>query len=370
MKAWCSIQMETSSKSPREAVQALVREAFNEQAGWCTKLGSPFTALLCSTLAERLDDSTLIGSRILAWPGDPTGQGDALPLRVCGALHGLARANQEPELAALYREAPQRASAEDLWRTIQGVLARNTPHFEAYLATAPQTNEVGRSAVLMCGFLEIAKRCDLPLQLFEIGCSAGLNLIADRYRYRFGATEWGDPSAALLLEPQWRGPAPPVDAHLRVAERSGCDVAPLDVTVEAERARLVSYVWADQIDRLQRLQSAMDTALRDPPKLERMEAADWVEQRIPVLPTTRGQVRVLFHSVVWRYFPPETQRRIEAHMERCGAQAHIDTPLAWLRFELVNSAPGASLTLRFWPGGKETLLALAQPHGRSIEANG
>lgn len=358
--------METSSKSLDESVAGQVRDAFREQAGWCTKLGSPFTAWLCSTMAERLDDSTSIGSRILSWPADPSSLADALPLRVCGGLHGLARSAQEPQLSIFYRSLRPQASGEGLWQAIRGAFARHASHFEAYLATAPQTNEVGRSAVLMCGFLEIAKRCNRPLRLFEIGASAGLNLIADRYRYRFGSADWGNPSALLLMEPQWQGPAPSVDAPLRVAERFGCDVSPLDVTVEAERARLVSYVWADQSDRLQRLESAMETALRDPPRLERRDAADWVEQRIPEVAATSGFARVLFHSVVWRYFTTETQRRIEAHMERCGARASSDSPLAWLRYELVNEAPGASLRLKLWPGGDEVELARAQPHGRSV----
>jgi len=358
--------MEVSGESPGDAIAIRVRAAFKEQEGWCARLGSPFTALLCSTLAERLDESTEIGSRVLSWPGDPTGQGDALPLRLCGALHGLARSNQEPELTAVYPGAARQATADDLWLAVRGTLARNPAHFETYLATAPQTNEVGRSAVLMCGFLEIARRVGLPMQLFEIGASAGLNLIADRYRYRFGAAEWGEPHAALLLEPQWQGSAPPVEADLRVVERRGCDVAPLDISVRHERARLVSYVWPDQAERLSRLATAIETALRNPPLLERMEAASWVEDRIPETPEQPGRVRVLFHSVVWRYLPLETQQRIEAHMERCGARAEAHSPLAWLRFELIDTAPGAVLTLKLWPTGEDVVLAHAQPHGRSI----
>src|SRR6202043_2714307 len=106
-----------------------------EQEGWCVKLGSPFTALLCSTLAERLDESTLIGRCVLSWPGDPRTQGDALTLRVCGALHSLARSNAEPGLAALYPGAPSQVNPGDLWLAVRGAFERNPLHFEAYLAT-------------------------------------------------------------------------------------------------------------------------------------------------------------------------------------------------------------------------------------------
>ena len=353
-------------ESPDNSTADRVRAAFSEQALWCTKLGSPFTALLCSTLAERLNDGTQIGSRVLAWPGDPTTQRDALPLRVCGALHGLARSGNEPDLVALYTDTTRQVAPDELWRVIRRAFERHPAYFETYLATAPQTNEVGRSSVLMCGLLEIARRCALPMRLFEIGASAGLNLVADRYRYRLGEVEWGDSLAKLLLEPHWQGPSPAVDVDLRVIDRRGCDLAPLDVSVADERARLVSYVWADQIDRLSRLERAIETALRDPPRLERMEAADWVEQQLSPTPTERGHASVLFHSVVWRYFSVETQRRIETHVERCGALAQPDTPLAWLRMELIDRAPGAALILRLWPTGEESVLAYAQPHGQSI----
>src|SRR6185295_16866221 len=74
---------------PAESVRmsdAAVRNSFIEQAGWCRKLGSPFTALLCETLAASLDAGTAIGREILDWPGDPRAAADALALRVAGAL--------------------------------------------------------------------------------------------------------------------------------------------------------------------------------------------------------------------------------------------------------------------------------------------
>jgi len=153
---------------------------------------------------------------------------------------------------------------------------------------------------------------------------------------------------------------------LRVIGRAGSDIAPLDVSSVNERARLMSYVWADQMDRLLRLEAALETARADPPPLDRMEAADWVEQRIPVVAAEPGRVRVLYHSVVWRYLPEASQRRIEAHVERCAASATSKTPFAWLRFDLVDTSPGASLTLGIWPEGCESVLAHAQPHGKSV----
>ena len=74
--------------------EAAVREAFAKQAGWCRQLGSPFTALLCESLRDRLDRTTATGARVLDWSGDAVM--DALPLRLTGALHALVRRGRLP----------------------------------------------------------------------------------------------------------------------------------------------------------------------------------------------------------------------------------------------------------------------------------
>lgn len=342
-----------------------VRAAFGEQATWCARLGSPFTALLCRTLAERLSDASAVERSVLGWRGNPFAQADALALRVCGALHALARANQVPGLSALYPPAPS-PPPEVLWEAIRAAFEQHESHFEKFLATAPQTNEVGRSAVLMCGFLAIARRTELPLHLFEIGASAGLNLIPDRYRYRFGERHWGRDAASPLLTPTWTGAPPPVQAPFQVAGRRGSDIAPLDLSSSDERARLSAYVWPDQTDRLSLLEAALATARQDPPRLERMDAAAWVEQNLCRSDAPARTVQVLYHSILWHYLTEEGRNRITAHMERCGAQATSERPLAWLRFELDEASPPASLRLRLWPTGEEMLIARAQPHGQAI----
>ena len=345
--------------------EAQVREAFSEQATWCARLGSPFTALLCTTLSERLGTGTPLERRVLHWPGNPSPQADGLPLRVCGALHSLARAQTVPALSALYPPAPL-PDADRLWQAVRMAFGLEPPQFERYLASAPQTNEVGRSAVLMCGFLTLAARTRLPLRLYEIGASAGLNLIPDRYRYRFGSHEWGARDARLLLAPEWEGTSPPVDAPLHVLGRRGCDIAPLDLASSEDRERLTSYVWPDQADRQALLARAIATAVDEPPRVEQMEAASWVERSLPCAAEADGAVHVLFHSIVWHYLSAQTQSRISEHVLRCASEATPARPLAWLRFELDAAAPPASLRLRFWPGGEDVLLARAQPHGRAL----
>src|SRR5262245_5915954 len=169
---------------------ALVRQAFRDQARYCLRLGSPFTAAICETLAETLSMGDAAGREILSWPGDPAPPADNVPLRVTGALLALARSGRVPTLAAAYppRSPP---SPQTLSAVLTAVFAEHGAEIVDFLSFTPQTNEVGRSGVLIGGLLAIAQRTRLPLEIYEIGASAGLNLLADHYRYKLGSASWG-----------------------------------------------------------------------------------------------------------------------------------------------------------------------------------
>ena len=134
--------------------------------------------------------------------------------------------------------------------------------------------------MLLPGFLAIARETGLPLEIAEIGASAGLNLNFDRYHYRYGAAEWGDPASPVRLAPELRGKLPPLDGALTVSARSGCDIAPVDLSNKAARLRLRCFIWADQTARLQRLDAAIGLALAAPVTLVQADAADFVRQKL------------------------------------------------------------------------------------------
>ena len=342
-----------------------VREAFTLQAEACTERGSPLTGIVCQALGRVLDRSTETGRRVLDWPGRPDARGDSVPLRLAGGLHALVRRGRVPRLAALYPPNPLPTSDE-----VEGILAEVVADAEhdllPWLDHSPQTNEPLRSAPLMAGLLVIAAQTgELPFALYEVGASAGLVLVLDRYRHSLGGTSAGDASAPLLIAPEWEGGAPP-STSVRVLRRQGSDIAPLDVTNPAARERLLAYVWADQADRLARVEAAIQIAATDPPRLDRAEAAQWTEATIDPAPEM-GITRVLMHAVALQYSSEETQARIAAHAERVGAAAQSNAPFAWLRFEAdLDYADQGSLRLTLWPGGTEKVLALGDTHGERV----
>ncbi len=339
-----------------------VADAFELQAKACDMMGSPFTATVCRTAIRVLDRSTATGGRVLDWQGNP--RTDALALRLTGALHALVLSGADLALSQAY--PPNPGDAEVFVDVLATAIVRHDPTIALWLDHPPQTNDTARSAVLLPGFLKIARETGLPLALNEVGSSAGLNLLPDKYRYRYGHAEWGDPHFSEIIAPEMRGASPDLSGDLRVASRTGCDLAPLDVHNEDDRLRLRAYIWPDQTQRLARLDAAMAVARRQAFALETADAAAFVGRQLAS--RRAGQCFVLFHSVVWHYLPARTQGAIASAMNGAGDKATENAPVAWLQMEeLGGSATGAVLRLTTWPGGRKRNLALADFHGRWIE---
>lgn len=334
--------------------------AFRGQARACAELGSPLTARLLDGLAGRIRPGSALADRLLGWPGEISGNGASLALRLAGGLHALVRLGRDGLLAAAYGDPA--LGAEALAEAALGAMARHEAFLLDWIESPPQTNEVRRSAVLIAAARELAARMPLPLVLSELGASAGLNLIWDRYALEIGARLSRPEAPVLVLAPEWRGPLPP-EAVPVVAERAGVDLNPLDPV--ADRLRLLSYIWADQAERIARTEAALDAAARLRPVVARGDAILWLERR---LATPRpGRLHLVCHTIAWQYFPAESQARGRALLAEAGARATAEAPLAHLGMEADGAEPGAGVRLTVWPGGREELLGRADFHGRWID---
>ena len=341
-----------------------VREGFRKQAIPCEALGSPFTARLCNLMAERLETSDAVGGKILNWPGVSGGTGDALALRVCGALHALVIEGYSSALAKAYPPNHDNISDDALWQAIAQAFDTHRDFILERLKSAPQTNEVRRASILLPGFSEIARVTGKPLVLSELGASAGLNLYWDRFYYQIAGQSWGNANSSVHLAPEWQGKAYEFQP-IEVIARAGCDLFPLDVLDKDKQKRLLSYIWPDQSERIARTKAAIEIAANAGTKIAEADAIDWLETRLQT--RHEGAVHVVYHTIAWQYFPDDVQMRGVELMQQAGRKASDDAPLAWLRFEMDGKAPGAALTLTLWPTGEEIYLARADFHGRWID---
>jgi len=335
------------------------RAAFAEQAEACDALGSALTARVLRLLCSELQPGGAVADRVLTWPGDPSFRAGSVALRLAGGLHALVLSGEDADLAEAYRNPPDDAA---LSAVLRRVLIQHERHLLHWLDNAPQTNEVRRSAVVIAAAHWLTARCGMPLVVSELGTSAGLNLIWDRYALALGGRHFGPPDAALTLTPDWQGALPPV-APPQVTARAGVDLNPLDA--ETDRLRLLSYVWADQADRLARTAQACAEAARLRPQIDRADAVEWLAIRLATRYT--GHLHLIFHTVAWQYFPTATQERGEGLLAEAGAAATSNAPLARLSMETDGTAPGAALILQLWPGNHRLPLGRADFHGRWVQ---
>ena len=218
----------------------------------------------------------------------------------------------------------------------------------------------------MTGLIEVARRFGPKLELLEIGSSAGLNLLIDRYRIDLGGTMIGPADSPVTIRPDWQGAAPE-PTPLDIVSVKGCDVAPMDATDPAVEARLAAYVWAEEPQRLMRVRKAIAMMRERGVDLVRADAADWVEAQLAE-PQTAGVTRVLMHSVVWQYLPEPVAERIRAAMKAAGARATPDKPLAWVMMEPDRALGYQVIRVRHWPDGDAwRVVGTSHAHGRWIK---
>ena len=333
--------------------QSELAERFRWQAAWCGTLGSP----LYADLIERAADDLEAGGPVWRTVEPYAHESDSFThhLRLMGATHRLALAGEAPDLAAHYPSTGGDGDADAAWAALLELLPVS-------LDNPVQTNEVGRSAALLGGFLTVASRSGLGLRILELGASAGLNLRWDRFRFEAPDWAFGDPGSPARVRADYQGGRPPLPRLVWVSERAGCDAAPVDPTTEHGALTLQSFVWPDQLERLALLRGALEVARRTPATVERADAADWLEQRLAR--PRAGAATVVYHSVFWGYLPEEKQARITQMLHEAGERAAEAEPLAWLRLEAGGDQTDLKLTM--WPGGEEELLATAGYHSGPV----
>lgn len=341
----------------------LLARQLRGQAKICASFRSPLYASLLRAAAADVEAGGPCWALLSREPQTEFGADDALPLRFMGAVHRLVLSGAAPELARFYPSVGGVARAGEARPAFRRTVARSLDELASLVGQtqAVQTNEVGRCAVLAPGFLLVARDTRLPLRILEVGASAGLNLRWDHYRYEVDGACWGDPHSPVRLGDAFVEGHPDLDIDLHVVSRTGCDLNPIDPCSEEGRLALMSYVWADQADRLELLRNAFEIAARVPATVERADAADWLERE---LESTDGVATVVCHSFVAQFFSEITQSRFEAVLASAAARATSGAPLAWLRMEWGNGQAETRLTR--WPGGTEQLLATSTPQGWDI----
>lgn len=282
-----------------------------------------------------------------------------LGLRLLGGVNRLVLTGREQALADAYASS----DAPQAWQLLREALHRNAAELRDSLDRPVQTNEVGRCAALLFGFLAVSAETRLPLRLLEVGASAGLNLRWDRYAYEANRFSWGADDSPLRLQFELEGQPAEPPPSIEIVDRRGCDAAPIDPTTDEGRLTLLTFIWPDQSERIARMHAALEIAATEDVVIDHEPAAPWARRMLaePAL----GRTTVIYHSIVSQYLSDGERDALFGGIAEAGERATADAPLAWLRMEPADDR--ANLDLTIWPGGEERRLARVGYHGTPVE---
>ena len=352
---------ERGNPAPERVARA--REAFaravERDFGPAAAQSSPLYARLASRIAG---DPDLPALAALARPDQP------LPIFFLGAVHYLLLQQPDHPLAAFYPSlTPEPNTADDPFPAFRAFCLAQWDALRRLLQTRRvQTNEVRRCVCLVPGFGLVAQAGGgRPLALIEVGASAGLNLLWDRYYYDYGAGgQVGDPAAPIHLTCELRGPhRPPIPAALPpVAWRLGLDLNPLDLRDPTAAAWLRALIWPEHADRARRFAAVLPLAVADPPPLRAGDALALLPQALDEAPPEA--TLCVWHSHTLNQFTPEAREQFAAILAAHAARR----PLYRLAIEFFwDDRP--QLRLSTYAGGatQETRLAYCGGHGGWLE---
>ncbi len=222
--------------------------------------------------------------------------------------------------------------------------------------------------MLFAGLLWLAARYRRPIRLLEIGASAGLNLLVDRYLYVAGDQQLGDLTSPLRFLDPWT-PPPPLDLSatakaLVIAGRAGCDLAPLDPTEPDDQLTLLSYIWPDEPARIDRLRAAFSVATRGAIPVVAQRASTWLPDAIGE--ARDGELTVVWHSLLRQYLEPAEWEALQEVFRATALDSGAGSTV-WLTMEpSFDHLARVQLALRTSPDEPETLLAVCDDHGLPI----
>ncbi len=323
---------------------------------------APLYARLAAGLAEAAEAVSLLAA---------APQPARIPVTLFAAIHDLLLADPSEPLAAWYPNLTDAPRRDDPVPAARELCRRRRDDLVALVTTrVPQTNELGRSAVLLLALAALGAEQG-PLALLDAGASAGINLIPDRLRVDYDGHRVG--AGPLALTCGVRGDASPArlpSSMPQIVDRRGLDLRPVDLGDPEQVRWLEACVWPDQTDRFDRLRLAVDEVRRAGVVVQR---GDVVADLPGALAQLRSGHPVVTTSWVLNYLGADGQRAFCAMIDHLGRASD----LTLVNYEEPDLTPGLDwpaelaaeslsvLRVVRWRGGERRVeyLAAGHPHG-------
>jgi hypothetical protein len=257
------------------------------------------------------------------------GESVAGDVAVAGFIASLPAAKRQPQL--VFAAARYLLGVPPGIGQLSDLIGRSPAELtQVIMARGTQTNEPARCAVLLPALAQLPQ----PLALIEVGSSAGLTLLFDRYSYDYGGHHLaGSDPGAPTLRCRPSGPVPLPERIPSIAWRAGLDLNPLDVTRDDDVRWLSCLVWPGEGDRARRLRAAIATARRDPPVVHRGDLLTGLPELAAAAP--KDTTVVLYHSSVLYQVAPDRREQFAATVRDLG--------VSWVSSEAPGIVPGTAM---------------------------
>ncbi|MCY4059377.1 MAG: DUF2332 domain-containing protein [Gammaproteobacteria bacterium] len=287
--------------------------------------------------------------------------GQPIPNLLFAAVKRLVADTPDTPLGHHYRRAAEGAApARDLAYEFDAFCRSHARRIAELVRTRNvQTNEVGRCSHLMPAFCVIARETGRDLALIDIGAGAGLNLLWNRFDYRYSnGAAFGCGRSPVRIACESRGEMPPLPSSFpAVSFSAGVDLNPIDLADDEQYRWLEALIWPEHADRTALLAGAREVWLKQPPRVEAGDALEWLPDLVAEVPADAALC--VFHCHALNQFPVQARESF-AGLLRAAAQSR---PLFHV------SSEGERLVATRLEGGRSTRLlsVLRSAHGRWIQ---
>lgn len=321
---------------------------------------APLYAAIC---AEICDDDEVLALAVETQPGQPA------PNLLFAAVHSLLLRGAQHPLAEHYPDlTASPLSAEGAGAKFRDFcLTHREPLSALVRSRLVQTNVLERCGAMLPAIGAAATLLgESQLAVVEIGASAGLNLLWDRFAYSYSdGTAWGNAGSPVQLEIEVRGGTlPAISPELRAASRAGVDLLPVDLADADQLLWQRALIWPERADRVRRLDAAAPLLRELGVTIAAGDAIELLPPLLNVAPADCGLV--VLASYVLHQFPEEARRRVLDALREHGRTR----PLALVRMDmdLAHAGEFGTLEVTLFAGGRADarIVAEAHPHGNWI----
>jgi hypothetical protein len=281
------------------------------------------------------------------------------------AVHYLLLCDPAHELAGWYPSLGGHATGDPGPAFTDFCLSRSAEITEVTGRRLVQTNVVKRAAALRLGLAEVATMTDEPVTLIEVGCSAGVHLRFDEYRYEIAGRTWGRASSPVVVRTAWRGanPPPDLDRLPGIADRCGVDLHPIDAGDPDERRWLRALIWPENTAHAELQDAALRVVAGDPPRTVTGDAVEVLPELVAAVP--KRTPAVVFHAATRLHVPAGRREGFDAAI----AGVARDHRLFHLSFEAYRGEDEPVFALTLGRGdGTERLVGTGDGHAEWLSA--